>query len=191
MPSGHFNRRCWAFRAVSTAIIATCSLKSGFAEPALTGGVWKNITPVGVTMTADNHVFCQGVTLDPVHPYTMYLCVCAYDETKGGLFKTTDGGSTWAKIGKLDEPLHLAIDPRDSKHLYCVDGVRGATTGFWVSRDGGLTWSTPPGFEAVTQKPVGTRDLVLHRRGSRGFQARFGQLPFALEQFDELWSPGE
>jgi hypothetical protein len=144
---------------VFVAVIAACSLKSGFAEPALTGGVWKNITPGGVTMTADNHVFCQGATLDPTHPYTIYLCVCAYDVTKGGLFKTTDGGSTWAKIGKLDEPLHVAIDRGDSNHLYCVDGVRGATTGFWVSRDGGLTWSMPRGFESVTQKPVGTRDL--------------------------------
>ena len=43
--------------------------------------------------------------------------------------------------------------------MYCVDGVRGATEGFWVSRDGGITWTMPPGFESVTRKPVGTRDL--------------------------------
>ena len=127
--------------------------------PDLTPGVWKKITPAGVTMTLTNHVFCQGVTLDPARPSTIYLCVCAYDVEKGGLYKTTDGGATWARIGKLDEPIHVAIDPNDSNHLYCVNGVRGATQGFWVSRDGGETWTCPAGFRAATQKPVGTSDL--------------------------------
>lgn len=127
--------------------------------PALTVGVWKNLTPAGVTMTADNHVFCQGMAIDPSHPSTLYLCVCAYDPSKGGLYKTTDGGATWARIGNLDEPIHVVVDPHDSDHLYCVDGVRGSTQGFWVSTDGGKTWTLPPGFDAATRKPVGTRDL--------------------------------
>ena len=93
------------------------------------------MTPAGVTMTPENHVFCQGVAIDARNPGTLYLCICAYDVAKGGLHKTTDGGTTWKKIGNLDEPLHVAIDPADSNHLYCVDGVRGATLGFWVSKD--------------------------------------------------------
>jgi len=125
----------------------------------LVPGVWKNITPNGVVMTPENHVFCQGVTLDSKNPSTLYLCVCAYDVAKGGLFKSTDSGSTWKRIGLLDEPLHIAVNPADSKHLYCVDGVRGATLGFWVSRDGGENWLMPEGFKKVTEKPVGTRDL--------------------------------
>jgi len=156
MHSGRMGKGTSIFLA---ALAVACVPNGGLAEPALTPGVWKNITPAGVTMTPENHVFCRGVTLDPAHPSTIYLCVCAYDVTKGGLYKTTDGGATWAKIGKLDEPLHVAVDPQDSNHLYCVDGVRGATTGFWESRDGGTTWTMPPGFERVTQRPVGTRDL--------------------------------
>lgn len=127
--------------------------------PALTPGVWTPITPQSVTMTADNHVFCQGMAIDPAHPSTLYLCVCAYDVSKGGLYKTTDGGSHWSRVGHLDEPIHLAIDPHNPSHLYCVDGVRGQTMGFWISEDGGNTWTTPSGFDAATQKPVGTRDL--------------------------------
>jgi photosystem II stability/assembly factor-like uncharacterized protein len=129
------------------------------ADPGLVPGVWKKVTPPGVTLTPDNHVFCQGVTLDLKHPKTLYLCICGYDVEKAGLFKTTDGGGSWKKIGQLDEPLHVAIDPDDSNHLYCVDGVRGATLGFWVSKDGGETWSMPDGFKKATEKPVGTRDL--------------------------------
>src|SRR5690242_16236252 len=41
------------------------SLSDGGPGPALTVGVWKNITPAGVTMTPDNHVFCQGMAIDP------------------------------------------------------------------------------------------------------------------------------
>jgi len=110
-------------------------------------------------MSAANHVFCQGMAIDPAHPSTLYLCVCAYDVSRGGLYKTTDGGSHWARIGNLDEPIHIVVDPHNSNHLYCVDGVRGATQGFWVSTDGGITWSMPEGFVSITQKPVGTRDL--------------------------------
>ena len=62
------------------------------ANPELVPGVWKNLTPEGVTMTLDNHVFAQGLAVDPKTPTTLYLCVCAYDAKQGGLFKTTDAG---------------------------------------------------------------------------------------------------
>ena len=144
----------------STALIVLGWLShSTAAEPELVPGVWKKITPASVTMTKENHVFCRGVAIDPKRSRTLYFCVCAYDVSKGGLFKTTDGGGTWKKIGRLDEPLHLAINPDDTDHLYCVDGVRGETIGFWVSKDGGESWSMPDGFKKVTEKPVGTRDL--------------------------------
>ena len=129
------------------------------ADLELVPGIWTRITPAGVETSRENHVFCQGVAIDTRNPRTLYLCVCAYDVAKGGLFKTTDGGATWKKAGGLDEPLHVAIDPEDSNHLYCVDGVRGATQGFWVSRDGGDSWTMPAGFMKATEKPVGTRDL--------------------------------
>jgi hypothetical protein len=143
------------------ALLAVGSLAGPVAgaNPDLVVGTWKNITPAGVTMSYTDHVFCQGVTVDLKNPGTVYLCVCAYDAKKGGLFKTTDGGGKWAKVGELDEPLHVSIDPADSNHLYCVDGVRGNTLGFWVSKDGGKSWTMPEGFKTATQKPVGTRDL--------------------------------
>jgi hypothetical protein len=151
---------------MKAALLLTSSLLGAQAHTAaaldLTPHVWTDITPPGVVMTPATHVFCQGVTLDPVDPRTIYLCVCAYDVTKAGLFKTTDGGGTWARVGQLDEPIHVEIDPKDRQHLYCVDGVRGDTIGFWESHDGGATWSMPPGFKTATDHPptgVGTSDL--------------------------------
>lgn len=145
--------------SVLLAALAACLLESGSAAPPLAPGEWKNITPPDVVMTSGNHVFCQGMAIDRAHPSTLYLCVCAYDVSKGGLYKTTDGGSTWAKAGQLDEPIHIVIDPKDSEHLYCVDGVRGSTPGFWTSTDGGKTWSHPPGLDASTHQPIGNLDL--------------------------------
>jgi photosystem II stability/assembly factor-like uncharacterized protein len=134
--------------------------RTAFAEPPVLGvGVWTRITPAGVEMSAENHVFCQGMAIDPSNPDTLYLCICAYDVAKGGLYKSTDRGRTWRRIGQLDEPIHIVVDPADSKHLYCVDGVRGQTLGFWESRDGGESWQMPDGFVEATKDPIGTRDL--------------------------------
>jgi photosystem II stability/assembly factor-like uncharacterized protein len=127
------------------------------AGPVLTPGVWANITPVAMTPT--NNVFCQGMAVDPANPSTLYLCVFAYTPSLGGLYKTTNGGSNWAKVGQLDEPIHITVDPRNSNHLYCVDGVRGSTEGFWVSNDAGNTWTMPQGFQTTTNTAAGNSDL--------------------------------
>jgi photosystem II stability/assembly factor-like uncharacterized protein len=89
-------------------------------------------------------VFSQGMALDPCNPGTIYLCTSSFNAPTGGLWRTVDAGSNWTKIGKLDEPVRVRVDPRNSLHLYVGDGVRGATLGFWVSWDGGNTWTKPP-----------------------------------------------
>ncbi|HVJ79489.1 MAG TPA: hypothetical protein VNC50_00355 [Planctomycetia bacterium] len=142
-----------------TIMLATGGPILAADNPHLVPGVWKNVTPAGVTTSFRDHVFCQGVTLDPAKPNVVYLCICAYDPKRGGLFKSIDSGASWKRIGRLDEPLHVAVHPADSNRLYCVDGVRGETLGFWKSADGGETWTMPDGFKKATEKPVGTRDL--------------------------------
>jgi hypothetical protein len=117
--------------------------------PALEVGVWKNITPashLGYLGTPETMI-AQGIALDPCDMGTLYWGTTPYQADKGGLFKTIDGGGSWTKIGPFDEPLHIRIDPTDPKHLYVGDGVRGATLGFWVSRDAGETWVKPDGFK--------------------------------------------
>lgn len=121
--------------------------------PALAIGVWKNISPAGVAFHTGggDDVFTQGITLDPCDVGTLYLGVCGFKTDDGmvGLYKSTDAGSTWKKTGNLDEPIHVRVNPKDRNHLYAADGVRGNTLGFWVSHDGGDTWTAPPGFLAV------------------------------------------
>jgi MYXO-CTERM domain-containing protein len=43
-------------------------------------------------------------------------------------------------------PLHIRIDPNDSSHIYAGDGVRGNTTGFWISHDAGANFVKPAGY---------------------------------------------
>src|SRR5262249_40183899 len=99
--------------------------------PALVAGEWKNISPAGVNFHGGggDDVFTQGIALDPCDAATMYLSVSSFDVEGGnpGVYKTTNGGSDWTKVGNLDEPIHVRVNPTDHDHLVAVDGVRGGT----------------------------------------------------------------
>jgi hypothetical protein len=163
--------------------VALTALTGALAAPVLTPGVWTRLTPAAVTINDTNHVFCQGMAIDPGNPSTLYLGICAYDVSLAGLYKTIDGGSTWAKTGNLDEPVHMVVDPHNSNHLYCVDGVRGNTIGFWVSTDGGANWTKPQGFTTATQSPVGTQDVY-------SIAAEPGDFNHILVSFHSPWNNG-
>ena len=111
--------------------------------PVLTAGTWKNLSPAGWPF---GNTFTQGLAVDPCNPAVMYLTTSSFTPSQAGLFKTIDGGSNWTKIGKLDEPIRVRIDPKNTQHLYAGDGVRGGTMGFFVSMDGGATWDMPKSF---------------------------------------------
>jgi hypothetical protein len=154
------------------------------ANPALTPGVWKNISPPNSALGKADNVFCQGMAIDPNNPSTLYLCVCAYDVSLAvGLFKSTNGGESWARAGNLDEPVHVVVDPKNSNRLYCVDGVRGNTIGFWVSTDAGASWTKPDGFSKATQGSVGTQDLY-------SVAIEPGNFDHVLVSFHSPWSGG-
>lgn len=126
-------------------------------RPALQAGVWTDITPVEANVGATYGA--PVIELDPTDPATLYMCVDA-----NGLWKSTDAGSTWRRLGDpnrkpangrvyyLDSPIWVRVDPRDPQHLIATQGVRGATLGFWVSRDGGESWRHPTGYEAIAKE---------------------------------------
>jgi hypothetical protein len=117
-------------------------------NPELTPGQWTDVTPPGLDLKSrSNRTYgATDVQVDPGNPCVLYA---AFDMR--GLYKSTSGGATWIQVGTLDSPLHLRIDPRDSRHLYAVQGVRGATQGFWISKDGGDSWALPGEFSALAQ----------------------------------------
>jgi hypothetical protein len=134
--------------------------------PPLTPGVWRNISPPGVPLDAAAQTYgTTFIEIDPQNLATLYLSI-----DQQGLWKSTDAGSTWTLLGAppatfgpstkyLDSPGEIRVDPKNSTHLYATQGVRGTSLGFWVSTDGGQTWSWPPGFTAIV--PMATNDMAL------------------------------
>jgi hypothetical protein len=125
------------------------------ANPTLTPGTWVNVGPSQVPF--GNNVFTQGLAIHPTNPSIIYLCVNAFDVAQAGLFKTTDGGSNWERIGQLahswccatrvDHPLRVRIDPNNTNHMYAGAGVRGGADAFWSSTDAGATWTCPQSYQ--------------------------------------------
>jgi photosystem II stability/assembly factor-like uncharacterized protein len=88
------------------------------------------------------------------NPATLYVCICASGGSGAypkGLYRTTDAGSSWTNVHAFDSCVRVRVDPKDPRHLYVGDGVAGGTHGFWVSTDGGDTWSIPAGFNTAAK----------------------------------------
>ncbi|HEV8244621.1 MAG TPA: hypothetical protein VGP93_02505, partial [Polyangiaceae bacterium] len=114
--------------------------------PDLIAGTWVDLTPPSIPKGNAENLIGQGLVLDPCDMKTLYWGNTPFTEADGALYKTTNAGADWSKIGQLDMPLHTRVDPRDSQHLYAGDGVRGGTLGFWISTDGGGSWTKPQGY---------------------------------------------
>jgi len=154
---GGSQKRTLTIKLLTLLILVLCLGFSAAAPPNLPPGVWTNISPAGIDFHSDGPapIFTQGITIDPNNPDILYLSVSSFDASKGGLFKSTDRGSTWTQTGKgkyfqnttlLDEPIRVRVNPQNSQHLYVADGVRGNCEGFWVSTDGGQNLVQPIGF---------------------------------------------
>ncbi len=125
------------------------------------GGVWKT-TNNGTTWTplTDNLPITRisDISIDPLSPNTMYISVCDFEYIGFGLFlngrkrhthyglgvyKTTDGGNTWAPTGLTyqltngDASLirRVVIHPTNTNSL-----VACGTDGLYTSNNGGTTW---------------------------------------------------
>lgn len=73
----------------------------------------------------------NGFAVDPENPKIMYVAM------RDGLFKSTDAGENWKRIGNdLKNLAAVTVSPRKLKEIYVatVDGV------IFKSTDGGTTW---------------------------------------------------
>ena len=119
------------------------------------GGVWKS-NDAGTTFISIFDDYCQSigtVTLDPNDPDNTIYVGTGETWTRNsvsvgdGLYKSTDGGSTWNKIGfeNSERIANIIINPNDSNEIYVA--VLGAlwsdsdVRGVYKSTDGGVTWN--------------------------------------------------
>src|SRR6516165_5425549 len=110
----------------------------------------------------DENTGGKDVDIDPTNPDVVFATLweqrqgpwenAAWDGTNGGIFKSTDGGTTWRPLtqglpnGIIDA--ELAIAPSDSRRVYATvearsDGTQSvrSTAGLYRSDDGGETWA--------------------------------------------------
>ncbi len=105
---------------------ANIFLGAGVLRSTTAGATWDVI---GLTSVGS----CSRIMLPPSQPSTIY--VAAMNE-HGGLWKSTDGGSTWNRLTVMDV-YDASMHPRD--HATIIMAVRDI--GLIRSTDGGASWS--------------------------------------------------
>jgi len=137
-----------------TAVAGVAEQPDTFYFGAAGGGVWKTLD-AGRTWQP---IFDQGpasvgaIAVAASDPEVIYVGTgqisTRYDVAAGeGVFKSTDGGNTWASVG-LKDTRHIGsiwIDPTNADHVLvgALGHVFGpnAERGVFASQDGGKTWS--------------------------------------------------
>lgn len=116
------------------------------------------------------------IAIHPASPATMYIGAAS-----GGIFKTTDNGSSWENVF-TDAPVisigALAIDGQNSQVLYAGTGEANASSysfignGIYKTYNGGLSWE----HIGLEQSAYIGRILVDHTNSQRIFAAACGTL---------------
>lgn len=99
---------------------------------------------------------------DPSNPNVLYVGAPA-----GGIWKSTDNGSTWTPLSDELPQIGvsgIAVDPTNSNTIYIATGDRDASDTYSVgvlkSTDGGLTWNTTGLSFTGTTNFAG--DIIIH-----------------------------
>ncbi len=120
-----------------------------------TGGLFKT-TNGGQDWQAifDEQAFLSigDIAIDPSDPSTIYVGtgdpnISGYPFIGDGVYKSEDGGSTWAHLGLADERIvsKIIVDPHQASTIYVgcmgLPFERNDERGLYKSMDGGQTWS--------------------------------------------------
>jgi photosystem II stability/assembly factor-like uncharacterized protein len=121
----------------------------------------------------DDNIGAGDVKIDPSDPNIVYATLWEAREgpwenaewggSGGGLFKSTDGGQTWAQLaGGLPNGIvqaYVAIAPSNPKRLFASIATKDKID-FYRSSDGGETWSTAT-TDSRPKGRIGGGDLPL------------------------------
>jgi Uncharacterized protein related to plant photosystem II stability/assembly factor len=139
--------------------------------------------PVWVSLGPTNGAGKMGpFAFHPTIAGTLYAAAAG-----GGLWKTTDQGTSWKPIGDslaMLAVLSLAVAPSDPNVLYVGTGTSGFPTsigaGLLKSTDGGESWSLPiladansASVNAISVHPLNSQDLLIGTKGG-GFRSTDG-----------------
>lgn len=125
----------------------------------------------------DENVGGSDIEIDPTNPDTIYASMWevrsgpwedgnTFNGTGGGLYKSTDGGTTWNKLtGGLPEDLsqiYVAIAPSNPRRMYATLSTASGKLNVYRSDDAGESWAK------ITDDPrpsgrIGGGDLPIPR----------------------------
>jgi len=146
-PSAH--NVLWAGTGETFFIRSMTALGNGVYRSTDAGRSWQH-------MGLDSTGRIARIVIDPANPDVVLVCALgrAYGpQQQRGIYRTADGGRTWARVLFVDPNTgcsDLAIDPGDPNTLFA--GMwqfevktwhlqsGGPGSGLWASRDGGVTW---------------------------------------------------
>ncbi|MFH0736786.1 MAG: T9SS type A sorting domain-containing protein [bacterium] len=135
------------------------------------GGIWKTTDGGESWISVSdnfNSISFGAIAIDPNNPEVVYAGTGEAWASQNqfiyygdGLYKTTNGGGSWAKIGaSLNSRTHFAdivVNPNNSNYVYASLAAGNSfnfipeKTGVWTSTNGGLTWVntlvTPRAFD--------------------------------------------
>jgi photosystem II stability/assembly factor-like uncharacterized protein len=119
----HFVNHAVAFdpSSASSYLLGT---SGGIYRSTNSGGAW---LPSNAGLTA---TLATQVAVDPHRPGVLYTLVGLSD-----LYKSTDAGATWSRLGAISGVRAFALDPKTPSLLYAA-----TSEGFLRSQNGGATW---------------------------------------------------
>jgi hypothetical protein len=141
-----------AGQAVSATATSPAGNTSAFAQDVTAGAAppsWVALGPAALSFTYPaNENFSgriAGIAASPTDPNTIYVAAAG-----GGVWKTTDGGATWAPLTDDQATLSMgaiAVAPSNPNVIYAGTGEANNVEdsnygrGILVSTDGGATWT--------------------------------------------------
>ncbi|MGP8271720.1 MAG: hypothetical protein ACLQLH_16775 [Terracidiphilus sp.] len=89
----------------------------------------------------------NGLAIDPQDPRRLYLAAwgraVGMEGAGGGIFLSTDGGSTWKSALDRDQHVYdVTVEPSNANTLY----ASGFQSSAWISKDRGAHWTRIPGY---------------------------------------------
>jgi Ni/Co efflux regulator RcnB len=173
-----------------------------FYVGAAAGGVWKTIDRGNTwkNLTDTFRLLPSGyLTIDPHNPETVYYGQgepnnSADSYPGNGLYRTTDGGTSWSHLGleKTRSISQIIVDPIDRNIIYvCAPGPTtsaDSNRGIYKTTDFGVTWKNVllvRGGPNKTSRPIPIIDLVMNPRNNQELVAAAWDKSFYV--YTGLW----
>jgi photosystem II stability/assembly factor-like uncharacterized protein len=155
---------------ILSAVRGTDSIIAGVAQKGLwinsSGTTWTHLGDgVGSDVITNRP---SWIVYDPAHPGTFWESGIY---NGGGIYKTTDGGSTFKRLGSISHNDYVSVDLTDPNRQTLLAGGHEQAQTIYKSTNGGSTWSNvgvnmPAGTKFTTQPiAIDAQTYVVNSQG--------------------------